>query len=77
VDRKSPEDPERIKERNPYPGLMKKKKNFKLPLKSFSLKREHPALENMKFPNFFIFLWAIFPSESGSGFRSRIRIRIH
>jgi hypothetical protein len=43
--------------------------------KPLALKREHPALQNMKFLNFFLFLWVIFAlldpdpdSESGSEF---------
>jgi hypothetical protein len=28
--------------------------------KASALKREHPALQNMKFRNFFLFLWVIF-----------------
>jgi hypothetical protein len=28
--------------------------------KPSDLKRERPTLQNMKFPNFFIFLWVIF-----------------
>jgi hypothetical protein len=39
-----------------------------------ALKREHPALPNMKFLNFFLFMWVIFcPPGSGSGFRIRIQ----
>ncbi len=60
-------------------------KNYKLPIprlpyrisklqkKTSALKREHPALQNMKFFNFFLLLWVIFAlldpdpdSESGS-----------
>ncbi len=32
----------------------------KLQEKPSTLKREHPALQNMKFLNFFLFLWVIF-----------------
>jgi hypothetical protein len=32
----------------------------KLQEKPSALKREHPALQNMKFLDFFIFLWVIF-----------------
>jgi hypothetical protein len=32
-----------------------------------ALKREHPALQNMQFLNFFLFLWVILPSWIGSG----------
>ncbi len=44
----------------------------KLQKKPSALKREHPALQNMKFLNFFLFLWVIFAlldqdSESESG----------
>jgi hypothetical protein len=42
--------------------------------KPSALKREHPALQNMKFLNFFLFLWVIFCSP---GTEFRIRIRIH
>ncbi len=40
-------------------------------MKPSALEREHPALQNMKFLNFFLILWAIFnlldpDSESGS-----------
>jgi hypothetical protein len=45
----------------------------KLQEKPSALKREHPALQNMKFLDFFLFLWVIFAlldpdpdSESGS-----------
>jgi hypothetical protein len=30
-------------------------------------KREHPVIQNIKFLNFFLFLWAFCPSGSGSG----------
>jgi hypothetical protein len=39
----------------------------KLQKKPVELKREHPALQNMKFLNLFLFLWVIF---AGSGFGS-------
>jgi hypothetical protein len=44
--------------------------------KPSALKREHPALQKMKFINFFLCLWVIFAllgpdGESGSGYRSR------
>jgi hypothetical protein len=46
----------------------------KLQKKPSALKREHPALQNMKFLNFFLLLWVIFAlldpdpdSEYGSG----------
>jgi hypothetical protein len=48
--------------------------------KAFSLKREHPALQNMKFLKFFLLLWAIFAlldPDPDSGFRIRILIQIH
>jgi hypothetical protein len=32
----------------------------KLQEKHSALRREHPALQNMKFLNFFLFLWVIF-----------------
>jgi hypothetical protein len=32
----------------------------KLQKKPVELKREHPALQNMKFLNLFLFLWVIF-----------------
>jgi hypothetical protein len=45
--------------------------------KSSALKREHPALQNMKFLNFFLFFWVNFALldldpdfESGSGYGS-------
>ncbi len=34
----------------------------KLKVKPSALKREHPALQKMKFINFFLFLWVTFPS---------------
>ncbi len=53
--------------RSPY-------RTSKLQKKPWALKREHPALQNMKLLNFFFFLWVIFvlldpdpDSESGSG----------
>jgi hypothetical protein len=53
------------------------KRISKLPKKPSTLKREHPALQNMKF---LIFLPSIVghccPPGSGSGFRIGIRIRI-
>ncbi len=36
------------------------KRTPKLQKKPSALKREHPALQKMKFVNFFLFLWAIF-----------------
>ncbi len=46
----------------------------KLQKKPSALKREHPALQNMKFLNFFLLFWVIFAlldpdpdSEYGSG----------
>jgi hypothetical protein len=49
-------------------------RTFKLQKKPSALKREHTALENMKFLNLFLLLWVIFPlldpdpdSEYGSG----------
>jgi hypothetical protein len=47
----------------------------KLQKKPSALKREHPALQNIKFLNFFLFLWVIFAlpdpdSESGFGYGS-------
>ncbi len=49
----------------------------KLQKNPLALKREHPALQNMKFLNFFLLLWVIFAlldpepdSESGSGYGS-------
>ncbi len=54
----------------------------KLKEKPSALKREHPALQKIKFINFFLFLWVIFcPPGSGSGLRNRIQgpqwVRIH
>jgi hypothetical protein len=34
--------------------------SLKLQKKLLALKREHPALQNMNFFNFFLFLWVIF-----------------
>jgi hypothetical protein len=49
----------------------------KLQEKPSTLKREHPALQNMKILYFFLFLWVIFcPTGSGFVFWMRIRIRI-
>jgi hypothetical protein len=60
----------------------------KLHEKHSALKREHPALQKIKFVNFYLCLWVIFAlldpdCESGSGYGSRdplnpdpIRIRI-
>ena len=47
----------------------------KLQEKPSALKREHPALQKMKFMNFFLCLWVIFAlldpdCESGSGYES-------
>jgi hypothetical protein len=44
---------------------------------AFSLKREHPALQNMKVLNFFLILWVIFAlvdpdPDSGSEFSDLI-----
>jgi hypothetical protein len=46
--------------------------------KPSALKREHPALQKLKFINFFLFLWVIFAlldpdpdCESGPGYGSR------
>jgi hypothetical protein len=45
----------------------------KLQKKPSALKTEHPALHNMKFLDFFQFLWVIFCTpRSRSGFRIRI-----
>jgi hypothetical protein len=59
----------------------------KLQEKPSSLKREHPALQKMKFINFYLSLWAIFAlldlgTDPGTPvnpdpIRIRIRIRIH
>ncbi len=46
-------------------------KDVQLQKKPTALKKEYPALKNMKFPNFFNFC----PPGSGSGFWKRIRIR--
>ena len=35
-------------------------RTYKLQKKTSALKREHPALQNMKFYNFFLLLWVIF-----------------
>ncbi len=47
---------------------------------AFSLKREHLALQNMKFHKFFLLLWAILAlmdPDPDSGFRIRILVQIH
>jgi hypothetical protein len=52
----------------------------KLQKKPSALKREHPALQNMKFLNFSTLVGHFCPPRSGFGFRIRIRIhwiRIH
>ncbi len=41
---------------------------------AFSSQKRHPALQNMKFLNFFYFCGSFWPSGSGSGFQTRIRI---
>jgi hypothetical protein len=46
----------------------------KLQKKPSALKREHPALQNMKY---LIFVDHFCPPGSGSGFRIRIQIPIH
>ena len=48
--------------------------------KPSALKREHPAVQNMKFLIFFLFLWVIFagsrdPIKSGSGPTSLVQRR--
>jgi hypothetical protein len=53
----------------------------KLQKKPSALKREHPALQNMKFLHFFLLLWVIFAlldpdSEYGSGSTDLIQLRI-
>ncbi len=35
--------------------------------KKSSVPKEHPALQNMKFRNYFYFCWSFCPPESGSG----------
>jgi hypothetical protein len=57
----------------------------KLQEKPSALKREHPALQKMKFMNFFLCLWVIFalldpdsdPRTPVIPYLIRIRIRIH
>jgi hypothetical protein len=56
-------------------SLCLQKDVLKLQMKPSAHKREHPALQNMKFLNFFLFLWVIFAlrgpdpdPESGYGF---------
>jgi hypothetical protein len=51
---------------------------FNLQEKPSAIKREHPALQKMKFINYFIFFWLIFAlldphpdCKSGSGYGSR------
>jgi hypothetical protein len=57
----------------------KKERTSKLKKKPSVLKREHPALQNIKFLKFFLLLWVIFAlldpnpdSEYGSGSTDRI-----
>jgi hypothetical protein len=40
--------------------FLNQKRTSKLQKKPLALKREHPALQNMKLLNFFLFLWVIF-----------------
>jgi hypothetical protein len=44
-------------------------KDVQVTEKPSALEREHPALQNMKFPNFFLLMWVIFvllDPDSGS-----------
>jgi hypothetical protein len=43
-----------------YLSLDLNKRTPKLQEKPSALKREHPAIQNMKFLHFFLFLWVIF-----------------